>query len=143
MNKLIIGLVLVLGLSACSYNQKARYVHKHVNNMMFGTAVATMACDWGQTDRMAKMNWGNGRWEEANPILGTAPSRGEVALYSGAVIVGLVVAKKYLPEWAQSVLYAGTTAVETHTIVSNMNNNVPGLCGIGTNAAEESPITRE
>lgn len=124
------ALVAVLA-TACS--ARGRYVHKHLNNVGFGLAVGGVACDWGQTHRAASMDWNDRRWREANPVLGAFPSEGTVAAYNVAVIAGLSVGKKFLPQWAQSVLYGATFAVQVETVVGNMER-VPGTCGLGGSA---------
>ncbi len=140
MNKMIHAL-LVLSLSACS--ARGKYVHHHINNMAYGAAMATTACDWGQTRKAASMDWNNGRWYEDNAILGSQPSETKVDIYMASVLIGLTVSKKVLPEWAQSVLYAGTIAFETKTIVENTMVGVPGMCGLEQGSSMESSIPKK
>lgn len=82
------------------------------------------------------MDWGSGRWREANPILGDTPTVGTIAIYNAVVIAGLVVGKLTLPEWAQSALYATTIAVQVDAIMTTAAR-VPGVCGLSGSAVSK------
>lgn len=102
----------------------------HADRILLGTAVLSLACDWGSTRRAAKDHWKYGR--EANPIMGQMPSVGRVDAYMATAAIGTVVLGLVLPEGARTVFLGAVTAVELDLVVFNYHT-VPGVCGLPDN----------
>jgi hypothetical protein len=100
----------------------------HVNRATLATSTAVIVCDWGQTRNMAMQNWDGGNFTEMNPLLGPAPSTGNVDAYFAASAALNVAVWLLMPERYRSVVPAGVIVMQTKTIVGNTPNT--GLCGL-------------
>jgi len=81
-----------------------------------GAAVAALAVDWGQTRHIAKNPQ---RFNETNPLLGSAPSVGKVDAYFVGAMVGTVALAHVLPsDWRQLFL-AGVLTLELGVVQQN------------------------
>lgn len=100
---------------------------EHVNRIGVGLAVATTACDWGQTRSAAGTGWRT--TYEGNPVMGPSPSTSTVDLYMAAVAVSTIALGHVLPDWARPILYGAVTVAETATVIDNLGTT-PGLCGV-------------
>jgi hypothetical protein len=89
-------------------------------------ALASLACDWGQTHAAARRSW-RGQYE-ANPIMGTAPSPVTVDLYFAAAAVSMIAVAQVLPERWRPVLYSAVTVKQGQTIAGNLETS--GTCGL-------------
>lgn len=95
----------------------------HAANVTLTTAVAATTCDWGQTHAA---NWH--RSQEANPLLGNAPSDGTVNAYMISSLALLVASHYLLPMQVQPFIYTFVAVVEVKTVYDN-TALVPGICG--------------
>lgn len=98
-----------------------------VRRATMGTALLSLACDWGQTRSAAAGHWATTR--EANMILGEAPGTRSVDLYflaSAAAMVGVV---ELLPAGVRPFVYGSVAAVQVRTITGNFETT-QGVCGI-------------
>lgn len=115
-------LLLAALLSACSISTS-----RHATRIGVGLAVASTACDWGQTRSAASAGWRTNY--EANPVMGPSPSTHAVDAYMAGVVVTTLAATYLLPERVRPYLLGVVTAAEVYTIAGNLDTT-SGLCGV-------------
>ncbi len=123
------AIVVLLALSGCAgtFGRSQPPALQHANRIALGLAAAALACDWAQTHSAAAGGW-RGTFE-ANPLMGPAPSPGEVSLYMAGVGAALLVVWLTLPPRLRPALAGGVLVAEVHTVVGNLET-APGLCGV-------------
>lgn len=98
----------------------------HADRVALATSTATLACDWGYTNREASSGWRMSH--EANPVIGPKPEPGVVALYFSAVLVANVVAYYAMPAKYRSIAPIAITARQTFALHHNYGND-QSVCG--------------
>ena len=101
---------------------------KHVNRIGAGVALASIACDWGQTHSAARAGWED-RYEQ-NPIMGDRPSPHAVGAYFVSVLAVNALLWYVTPERWHIVQAAAVTGIEAAAIAGNVTL-LSGACGIG------------
>lgn len=91
------------------------------------TSLASTACDMGHTYNRAFS--GPGPAWERNPILGPTPTKTEIGLYGVAILGGIVLADKLLPQPYNAIFHGAVTSLEMVTNFKNYRVN-PDFCGI-------------
>jgi hypothetical protein len=104
---------------------------RRANHATLGLALASIACDWGQTRAAASTGWTN--LYEKNPIMGPMPTVRAVDLYMLGATALVVAIGQHLPEWFRASLYGGVFLVESSTIYDNAQTKMPhaSTCGVG------------
>jgi hypothetical protein len=114
------GKWLVLVMVACTWNRAVA--------VTYAAAVATVACDWGQTRQSATDGWRGAA--ESNPVLGERPSPAAVDAYFFAAEALLTAVLVDLNSKWSAFAFGGLAAVETRTIINN-GPLTRGFCGVG------------
>jgi hypothetical protein len=109
--------LLVLFPSLC----EAREPWEFTDYALTGAALAALAVDWGQTRHIAK---NPSRFDEKNPLLGTAPSVGKVDTYFVGAMLGTVAVARLLPRDYRRLFLAGTLSMELSVIDQNRSIGV-------------------
>jgi hypothetical protein len=118
--------MLAAALSGCGYSLSA------VNGAALGGSLATVACDWGQTRRLAARGWPRDSFE-MNPMLGSHPRTTEVDLYFAAYLLTSYAIWKITPKevrWAASAMIIGVQAeaiVQNHGVARQLGDE--SICG--------------
>ena len=86
------------------------------DSLLLGTALTTLAIDWGQTRDVARRPE---RYTEANPILGRHPRVSRVDRYFALSMAGTVGAAAVIPVSYRKWFLGGLTLLETAVIVDN------------------------
>jgi hypothetical protein len=117
-----LAFVWVIGCSSVSLNRSALVA-----------STASIACDWGQTRRIAAHGWrdSTGPVIETNPILGVMPGVHAVDLYFVGAVAINAVAWLLAPPRYRSAAPIIATVVEVNTIASNtQKSDQAGICGL-------------
>ncbi len=116
---------LLLILCSCTAN-----LH-NINHASLGTALATTACDMGQTYWAASHNWRiNGEQAmERNSMLGQNPDTSVVATYAVASMVLIAGIHILLPKVAKSPFGFAMAGREVVAVGRNLGTGLP-LCGL-------------
>ncbi len=88
-------------------------------------AYGSLACDEGSTDTMARAGWG-----EANPVMGTHPSRAVIVAYFAGVSSAVFGLNRVSPDWVRVAGNLAMTAIEIRADRGNYAYGVP-TCGVG------------
>lgn len=89
-------------------------------------AIGSLACDGGTTQQFMS----DSSYIETNPVLGQHPSNGAVWAYLGAIGAIAVVANRFLPAKAATVLNVAIIGIETKSVIHNIGYG-SSVCGIG------------
>lgn len=116
--------VALLAASGCSLST--------VNGVALGGALATVACDWGQTRRLAANDWPRNSFE-MNPVLGSQPSTTEVDLYFAGYLLTTYALWRIMPRelrWVPAVFTVGMQAdaiLQNHGVARQLGDE--SICG--------------
>lgn len=129
MTRLALLTLVLTQVQACASRTRAR-----VNQAALGLAVATIACDWGQTHAAAKSGWfATPAHYEMNPVIGPDPTVRAVDLYMLGAAIAIVAVGQHLPSWLRAPAYGLVAVVEAKTLVDNVEIGMPHAttCGMG------------
>ena len=121
--RLVLFVAMIFLSGACSPAMTRR-----MNAVALITSTALLACDAGQTMRVAHADWSGGR-TEANPLMGATPGEAMVAGYFVGAITLNGLAWLLTPERYRAALPVAITAVQADTVALNYRDGL-GPCGI-------------
>jgi hypothetical protein len=113
-NLLFLGLLVALCANARADELFAGW--DKTDRVLLGTALGSIALDWGQTRDIAKHPE---RFVEHNPILGAHPSVGAVDRYFIVSMAGTVGVAAVLPATYRKWFLGGVTVLETAIVIDN------------------------
>jgi hypothetical protein len=113
-----------LSLSTSTFTDiPARVSWNQTHTVLAGAFVVTLMMDAAQTRELARHGWSGFR--EANPLLGTRPSVGQVNTYTAIAGLTVLGAAAALPPKVRPWLLGAAIAVQAFTVAGSVQNGLP------------------